>query len=255
MAFRQLFTLASTKAYWWNARPNFGDAISPLLLTRFAYLENVNWTPIANADIASIGSILEHIPAGWRGYIVGSGLLRPTVPLKFNPREVRVLALRGPLSAKLFPGNPALGDPGLLANELIEPQEKQWDLGILPHLRDKELADRFLKLISPKFTCRVISPASDPITVLKEISASKRIVTSSLHGMICADAFKIPRRVEACQALESEGGLFKFLDYSAAIKCDLEVGKMMEPKSTGVDDARFEIWDAYRELGRAYGKG
>ncbi len=110
-------------------------------------------------------------------------------------------------------------------------------------------------MLSAKFSCRVISPANDPITVLKEISSSKRIVTSSLHGMICADAFRIPRRVEACPALESEGGLFKFHDYSSSIKCDLEVGKMMEPKQTGVDDARFEIWDAYRELGRSYGKG
>src|SRR5208282_569699 len=122
MAFRQWFKQAGTKAYWWNSVENFGDALSPLLLSRFAYLENITWTVINDADIASIGSILEHIPAGWRGYIVGSGLLRETSKLKFDPRETRVLALRGPLTAKLFPGTYALGDPGLLANELIEPQ-------------------------------------------------------------------------------------------------------------------------------------
>ena len=255
MAFKQWFKQTSTKAYWWNSVENFGDALSPLLLARFAYLENITWTPIADADIASIGSILEHIPAGWKGYILGSGLLRETSKLKFDPRAARVLALRGPLTAKSFPGTYALGDPGLLANELIEPQEKQWDLGILPHWQDDQLAERFPKLIPANFSCRIINPSHNPLTVLKEISACKRLVTSSLHGMICADAFGIPRRVEVCDKLAADGGIFKFLDYSAAIQCEFEIGKMIEPIRNKVSEAKFEVWDAYRELGRCYGKG
>ena len=254
MGFRQLFKQSITKAYWWNARANFGDALAPLLLSRFAYLET-QWSAIEQASIASIGSILDQIPAGWRGHIVGSGRLREKAELMFDPTEAKILALRGPLSARGIHGTYGLGDPGLLANELIDAQEKKWDLGIVPHWLDKELVGRFQKLIPSKFSCKVISPATDPLTVLKEISACKRVVTSSLHGMICADAFGIPRRVETCDRMNSEGGLFKFHDYSASIKCKLEIGKMMEPKRSNIDDVRFEIWDAYRELGRAYGKG
>lgn len=241
------------KAYWWKEVDNFGDRLAPLLLARFADFYNIQWAPIGKAEIASVGSILEHIPLGWKGHIVGSGLLRETSKLKFNPSQVNVLAVRGPLTARSFSGNFALGDPGLLANELIEYQEKQWDLGIVPHWQDEQLADRFLALIPSQFTCKVISPASDPLTVITQIAQCKRIVTSSLHGMIVADAIGgIPRRVEYCQKLAADGADFKFRDYSDSIKCPFEFGKMQEPSRNRVDDAKSEIFGAYRELSRLY---
>lgn len=245
--------MVNPKAYWWQKVPNFGDAMAPLLLARFSDLANLPWNPVEDANIVSVGSVLEHIPAGWHGYILGSGLLRETSKLKFNPANAKILALRGPLTAKAFPpGNYAMGDPGLLAGELIEPQEKQWDLGIVPHWQDDELAERFTKLIPEQFTTKVILPGGDPISVLKEIGACKRLVTSSLHGMIAADSMGIPRRVEACAKMNADGGLFKFMDYSAAIQCPFEVGKIITPERNRVDDARFEIFDAYRELSRTY---
>lgn len=255
MPFWKLFKKPAVRAYWWQRVPNFGDLLAPLLLERFADLKNIEWHPIAEADIASVGSILEHIPAGWTGYIVGSGLLREISKLKFDPYQARILALRGPLSAKGINGTFALGDPALLSNELIERQEKQWDLGILPHWQDDQLADKFLNLIPKQFSCHVISPAQDPITVLKEIAACRRIVTSSLHGMICADAIGgIPRRVEVCEKMHALFEDFKFKDYSASIKNGFEYGKMIEPNRNRVDDTKFAIYDAYRELGRVYGK-
>jgi hypothetical protein len=237
------------KSYWWTRVPNFGDGLSPLLLSRFSNL-TPEWSPVEEASIVSIGSILEHIPPNWGGFILGSGKLRETSILKFSPKDVKILSLRGPLSAKGIPGDYPLGDPGVLANELVGPQEKLWDLGIVPHWQDDELADRFLKLIPSKFSCRVISPSSDPLTVVREIGACKRIVTSSLHGMIVADSFGgIPRRVESCDKMNVDGGLFKFKDYSASIKTEFEIGKMIEPSRFRVEDIKFNIYDAYRQLG------
>jgi hypothetical protein len=171
--------------------PNFGDALAPLLLDHFCDAD-LEWAPIADASIASIGSVLEHIPPRWTGYICGSGKLKENSAI--NLSHATVVALRGPLSAKGIKGNFALGDPGLLADELVGPQEKRWDLGIVPHWKDDELAPRFARLIRAPSTTRVISPRLDPLTVVTEIGACKRIVTSSLHGMITADAFGIPRR-------------------------------------------------------------
>jgi hypothetical protein len=73
--------------------------------------------------------------------------------------------------------------------------------------------------------------------------------------MVVADAIGgIPRRVESCDALAKDGGLFKYQDYSASIKTPFEIGKMIEPKRNRVDDAKFEVFDAFRELSRVYGK-
>jgi pyruvyltransferase len=252
---RNFFKRPTAKAYWWTQIANFGDALAPLLLGRFADLDNVQYAPVGEANIASVGSILEHIPAGWSGYIVGSGILREESKLKFDPQQAKILALRGPLSARGIKGSFAIGDPGLLANELVGIQEKQWDLGIVPHWLDDQLEKRFRKLVPTKFTLKVISPHNHPLKVIREIGACKRIVTSSLHGMIVADSIGgIPRRVEVCEKMKREGGTFKFHDYSASIKTPLQIGKMTEPNYNQVDDTKNEIYDAYRELGGLYGK-
>lgn len=240
------------KAYWWNAVPNFGDAIAPLLLNHFLIEHfskvKIEWDTVSRSSVASIGSILEHLPPLWDGYILGSGKLKEHSQLH-NMSRAKVLAVRGPLSAKAFRGSIALGDPGLLANELVGHQEKKFDLGIVPHWKDTELVDRFSKIIKPPTSVLIISPREEPLTVLRKIGSCRRIVTSSLHGMIVADAFGgIPRRVELCAALDKEGGDFKFRDYSAAIKTPFEAGKMMEPRRFLVDDAKFAIYGAYQAL-------
>lgn len=241
------FTISPVKAYWWRERPNFGDALSPLLLEHFADL-NVEWDTISHSCIASIGSILEHIPPLWDGYILGSGKLFENSRLH-SFKKAQVLAIRGPLSARSAgKGDYALGDPGLLANELVGLQEKQWDLGIVPHWQDTELAERFKKLMPSKYSIKVIDPKDDPLTVVRQIGASRRIVTSSLHGMIVADAFGIQRRVEICSKLANEGGDFKFRDYSASIQTPFEIGKMMSPRRGPVENVQHEIYDAYKAL-------
>ena len=230
--------------------PNFGDALAPLLLERFAGIE-VEWDTISRASVASVGSILEHIPPLWDGYILGSGKLFEFSRLHLHTHTAHVLAIRGPLSARGVPGSFALGDPGILANELVGPQEKQWDLGIIPHWQDSELVARFKALIPAQFTIKVILPGGDPLDILREIGACRRVVTSSLHGMIAADAFGIPRRVEICPKMERDGGDFKFRDYSASIKTPFETGKMVEASRFRVEDVQFAVFDAFQALGAA----
>ncbi len=102
----------------------------------------------------------------------------------------------------------------------------------------------------PEVVLRFINPRHPPLEVVAEIGACKRIVTSSLHGMITADAFGIPRRVEISPALlnETEGGDFKFRDYSASISTRFEPGKMTEPVRWAIEDAKYSIYDAFKVL-------
>jgi pyruvyltransferase len=239
--------LLAIKAYWWTKIKNFGDGLAPFLLDHFANID-LDWAPVADASIASIGSILEHIPEHWAGYICGSGRLKEQS--KVHLAHATILALRGPLSAKGIKGNYALGDPGLLAAELVGLQEKRWDLGIVPHWKDDELAPRFTELIKLPSTTKVISPRGDPLIIVRDIGACKKIVTSSLHGMITADSFGIPRRLEISPKLlnATEGGDFKFRDYSASIHTPFEPGITSEPARWAIEDAKHSIFDAYKVL-------
>lgn len=239
--------LKPVNAYWWREVPNFGDAISPFLLERFADLR-VKWDTISRSRVASIGSILEHIPPLWDGVVLGSGRLFEHSRLH-SLKRATVLAVRGPLTARGVHGDFAIGDPGLLADELVGLQDKIYDLGILPHWQDDTgLAEKFRKLVAKRTVIKEINPQDSPLEVIRQIGQCRRIVTSSLHGMIVADAFGLPRRVEICPRMEKDGGNFKFRDYSASIYTPFKEGVMMEPRRSRVEDVKFQIYDAYKAL-------
>lgn len=231
------------KTFWWKQVPNFGDRLTPFLLTRFANV-GATWAPISEANLFGVGSIIDLIPNDWRGIILGSGKLRPNFEFKQTHRK-QILALRGELTAKGVKGDFALGDPGLLANELVRVDTKKYELGIIPHWSDTELLQR---PEFKKFNPKVINPRADPLEVIKTIGECRKIVSSSLHGIIVADAFGIPRRFEYAKQFDKEGGIFKFQDYSSAIKTPFEVGKLIAPSRFHIEDRQHEIFDAFQEL-------
>jgi pyruvyltransferase len=206
--------------YYWRGTPNFGDALSPLLVKHFAGIT----MPYANADEADVfstGSVLDVLPDGFSGIVAGSDKLhRSSVPHLY---DATVLGLRGPLTGS----GPVTGDPGLLASEMIPARSKRYKLGLLPHWTDTGPKDslwvKFAHL-DPVY----INPAWEPAKVCKVISSCERLVTSSLHGLIVADSYGIPRRAERFPMMEfsqHEGGTFKFEDYGASLGQPVEFGK------------------------------
>jgi pyruvyltransferase len=241
------FGTHKVKEYHWTEEPNFGDALAPYLLKAFAGIDT-EWDTISHASVVSIGSVLEHVPPLWDGYVLGSGKLYADSRLHLHTHTATILALRGPLTARQSPpGHYAIGDPGLLAAELVGPQEACYDLGIVPHWTDLFLTLRD-EFYSPRWSTQVISPSDDPIEVVRQIGQCRKIVTSSLHGMIVADSFGIPRRFEFSPTMASSG-LFKFDDYSMSISTPLRPGKLVSGHRMHIEDRKFELLDAYDELG------
>lgn len=232
------------ESYWWAGVPNWGDRLTPHLLRRFAHIDPTR-TEVDEAKVVSLGSVLEHIPAGWHGVIAGAGRLKLDSQLRF--RGVAILGLRGPLSAAGIPGDYALGDPGLLADELVYVPTRDRALGVLPHWSDRQLALRpeFLR-----YDPLIIDPRDPPLDVARAIGRCRKLVTSSLHGMIVADAFGIPRRFEYTPQFDREGGVFKFRDYSRSINTPFEIGVTMEANRFRVEDRKHEVFDMLAELGR-----
>lgn len=234
------------KTYYWSARPNFGDLLTSLLLKKFTRLDS-EWSPPEEADLVMVGSILDKLPESFSGIIAGAGKLHEKT--KLNLPNARILAVRGPLTARGLKGNIVLADAGLLADELVSLEDKQYNLGIVPHWTDKTLEfDTRFKNFNPK----IIRVSDDPLEVIKEIGRCKKIVSSSLHGVILADAFGIPRRIEIAPRLLShphqEGGLFKWHDYSASLGMKLEIGVTQEVDRNKVVEKQYELFDIFEEL-------
>lgn len=232
--------------YYWRVKPNFGDLLTPFLLKKFSGLDS-EWVRPERAQLALLGSILEQFPEDWEGVIAGAGKLHENTKLSFP--NARILAVRGPLTAKGLKNKPILADPGLLADELVRRPLKEYDLGIVPHWTDNTLE------FDPRFTIynpRIIRVSDDPLEVIREIGRCKKIVSSSLHGIILADAFQIPRRIEISPRMlthaHQEGGLFKWRDYSASIGMKLEIGVTRLPDPFIITEKQHELYDMFKEL-------
>ena len=234
------------KIYYWNEVKNFGDLLSSLLLKRFSNLDSV-WSEPKDAQLVVVGSVLDKLPENWAGIIAGAGKLHEKTVLKFP--QAKVLAVRGPLTAKSFKGSFALGDPGLLADELVKVKDKEYDLGVIPHWTDKVLEKHH---IYRHMDHKIIRVSDHPLKVIEEIGKCKRIVSSSLHGIIIADAFGIPRKIEMAPRMlshpDQEGGLFKWQDYSASLNIPLKVGLMQQIDRNIIIQRQHELFDVFEAL-------
>jgi pyruvyltransferase len=201
--------MANKSVYWWRGagNKNFGDVLGPELVTRLSN-HSVTWAPAEDSELVVIGSIMEHLPKGYEGTVAGIGVAHRKT--KRNLANSNVLALRGMLSweASGIKNVPLLADPGLIAIDLIKDiPEKQHKIGIISHYSDNS--------IHPGPNDFVIDIRSPIEKVVKDAASCEKIVTSSLHGLILADALGLPRMWKKYSRVQ--GGGYKFHDYSSSL--------------------------------------
>jgi pyruvyltransferase len=114
---------------------------------------------------------------------------------------------------------------------------KKVKLGIIPHLLDKEsnLIKNFF--IDPEI--KVIDIEGPIDTIVDQICSCKYIASSSLHGIIAADAYSVPSvYIKFSEKVVGDG--FKFRDYFGSVgRSDTEPLIMTE--KTTVDDIYHRV--------------
>ena len=203
----------------WYFNRNFGDALNKPLVEAIAGKEilriNEEKGSLDSPAYSAIGSIIQFLN---RPCIVwGSGIIGLDYELKAKPREV--LAVRGPLTRKrLLDLNiscpEVYGDPALILPRYFPATKSPtYELGIVPHYVDAD--NQFL----PKDErIKIINVYDKPMEVVKQILDCRRIMSSSLHGLIVADAYRIPS-LWLKFSRKIFGKDFKFYDYYASIGC------------------------------------
>jgi glycosyltransferase involved in cell wall biosynthesis len=228
------------RVYWFRGRPNYGDALAPLLVERFSGIA-ARWAPPPLSDGVVIGSLAGRLPRRYYGVVVGIGKFSETSNVDLS--HARVLGLRGLLTLKdsRTKGDPVLGDPGLLVAELLaERPEPTHELGIVPHLSDNEMVLRYPD-------AHFIDVGDEPLAVTRAIASCKRIVSSSLHGLVAADALGIERRWELSPGTRS-GGAFKFRDYGTALGIQVNADAWATAPAAAVESVRAGLRDVFREI-------
>lgn len=205
--------------YWWRPTQNWvnlGDEISPLILAHVTGRKIVH-ANLDTCDGIAIGSIFYPRKASARKrktplFIWGSGTLEPR-PCKFANLSVSLAALRGPRTAGQIEGCPDVpfGDAGLFVRELWPAgKTPSGKIGLIPHhslLRRNEVRE-----MAEALGDTVIIDFTDPdfAKTLRILSECRVIVSSSLHGLILADAYGVPSLFWNELGAENE---WKYQDY------------------------------------------
>ena len=204
------------RLHWWRGQrgvPNAGDELSPLIVERVSGRKVIYSAP-ETCHLVAIGSLAEvalRADRDWPVRLWGSGFIGDGPTLDYRHHQVLVDALRGPYSAtRLGVDDVPLGDPGLLANLLLEgPMRKVRPIGIVPGYNELDLP---IIEVWRSASDAVISPHLPPAEFIDAIAECDLILSSSLHGLVIADGLGIPNAwVEVSDRVAGRG--FKFRDH------------------------------------------
>jgi pyruvyltransferase len=214
----------SVMSVCWAPSPqpgNVGDMVTPWLLDKC--LVSYRWVSAAQTHkFLMCGSIAIWSKQG--DVLWGTGNSHQSLVGRISP-NVTVLAVRGPETAfrlrQCGIDCPDIyGDPALLLPRFFRPpeQEKLVDVGIVPHYKDVDLALSAAHA-NDVWNCRVIRPlrsVKNVATFVYELLTCRRIISSSLHGLILAHAYGLPARWVEFSDHVFGGGL-KFRDYLQSV--------------------------------------
>tara|TARA_R110002060_G_scaffold58875_1_gene68808 strand:- start:430 stop:1254 length:825 start_codon:yes stop_codon:yes gene_type:complete len=186
---------AQLLAYYWQPKtkePNIGDYLALDTVQQMLHLKNrfVLDKLIHSSKLLSIGSVLHF--AVDKDVIWGTGRNGkvPENTHRFNNLDVR--AVRGPLTrdyliSKGIPCPEVYGDPGILSplfypEQLMCPDGPSQDFVIVPQLNDDiDFYKGYEEIL--------VSPRMYPGEFIKAILKGKTVISSSLHGVVLAEAY------------------------------------------------------------------
>ena len=212
------------KLYWSsslkNGKKNFGDWLSPVLCEHLSG-RPVVYAKLNKCDMIGIGSILHRLKNHFwthHVHIWGSGLIEEQRPFS-SPHTFH--AVRGKLSAAKIKNQEikALGDPGLLSHLLLPERcgAKHVRVGIIPHYVDRK--NPVVLEFSKRSGVACIDVFAETLDFITQVNRCEFILSSSLHGLIIADALGIPNGWIK-PSPHVRGNDFKFADYYSVFGLD-----------------------------------
>jgi pyruvyltransferase len=179
----------------------------------------------------------------------GAGIIYGEQVLKIKPKKI--FAVRGPLTRKVLLNNgvdcPAVyGDPALLISKHYYPSiQKNYKFGIIPHVSNIDYVKRMtVNGISicerDDFLLIDLGKFDRWKDIVDKALSCETILSGSLHGLIIAEAYKIPNLwIEFGKPLI--GGHFKFHDFFLSIGRDRETPCVINGNELPIVDIQKEL--------------
>ena len=237
---------------WWCLSENVGDRLTPWIIEQITGSRPVYVEPSFGAEYhVMAGSVLNHAQKGAVVWGAGLGTITDGVS-----SEIEIRAVRGPLSrARAISCGvrcPSVyGDPGLLLPRWLKASTPSRPCGVVPHYVDEYRASEWWK------GGNVVSPLQDVAAFVAQLTCYRKIISSSLHGIIIAHAYGIPAAwVKMSDSVCGDGT--KFADYYASVGLDvpypvdlrngvsepISEAAFTLPERSRVEDVAGKLWDA-----------
>ena len=228
------FSKNTIDVWYFSRYKNVGDLVGPYLLMHLTG-KNVrkNIFGITN-HFLTVGSIMDQVTAN--SHIWGSGFIASSQNICCKPKSIQLVRghhSRAKLEKSLDYGPIEVGDPALMLPLLYNPTvKKKYPIGLVLHYSEKGL----LKELSLTDSVKVIDVQQDVEPFINELLECETIISSSLHGLIFADAYGIPNRwLKMTNNLDGDD--FKFADYYSV----LYKNELVEPISLSCIEDLNEI--------------
>ncbi len=203
---------------------NWGDKLNRYLAEKISgrrIMHRAEVYPVPGKKIHFwIGSHLATALSQKDSVIWGAGFISANIPFETTNnadiRAVRGWLSHGRLKDKGIKVPDVVGDAALLLPRLYTPKTtKKYALGVIPHCFEWD-EPFFINAQNWGDDVLVIDITGGIEEVVDQITSCKQILSSSLHGIICADSYGVPALwVHASDKPKGDG--FKFLDYFSSV--------------------------------------
>lgn len=196
--------------------PNVGDLTCPAIVSAITGRRVKHSTQGSVPHLLAIGSIIG--AATSQSLVWGTGVMHPSIGTG-NAMAKNIYALRGRLScaairaAGLMLRDVPFGDPGFLAPRLMGIERSmvpRFEVGIVCHYVDR--SHPTLQRMMQESGVVDLNVHEPPEVFLRRMAECRHVVSSSLHGLIFAEALGIPNLWISAGG-EIGGGTFKFDDW------------------------------------------
>ena len=227
--------------FYWNGHKNLGDELSLYLVEKITNKKFIaTRPPFTHPTLSAIGSLLTYKILSTNLVVWGTGTLTEThllpTPLKifplshllkdlkrrFTSLQPDIRAVRGPKTKKLLNDigikcPSVYGDPAILMPSFYQPKltEHKYQFGIIfHHTQYKRINTTTLNSLGIKFISIEREGNEEIESFIDEVCSCKAIFSSSLHGIVLAQAYGIPAQwIQVTDLPIQKNNTHKFHDY------------------------------------------
>ncbi len=221
---------------------NWGDDLNVYLIERMTGKKVIpaKTLLLPHAQYSFIGSNIPGFVNG-RTTVWGSGVLDTKMELKAKVKNV--CAVRGPITRNYLMAHgcacpKVFGDPALLLPQYYSGKaaKKKTKIGLIPHHRDFDDEASLVGLLGEHAHVINVTKYGLWTDVIDEICSCECVLSSSLHGLIVADAYGVKNAF--CEFAYHHPNYDKYMDYFMSVGRPLQ-SPMQYDGHISVDDKRF----------------